>query len=272
MQLIKVGCGTLLVLLFAQAQAATVVELKAEQLADFVKQYPHVILQLTSPDKGCGFCVGADQVFDQAAHLSKDKSQVFARIQWSPWRKMPDLSPLIGVFGIPTHFVIKNGVNLGQLSGKQPDGALQLMTGLNEIIAKNKPASATAATQNAGSISDAKPSTLSEADLGLVKLEIRNGFFKSLSQACGKRFPEQSQHFRSIYSQWETERASALNQALQLVMLRNSRDDAAEMSRLVEAEKVALQEWQVQELGISMQKPPSTADCDKLLKNLAMLP
>jgi hypothetical protein len=262
MQLIKVGCTVLLGLLLTQAQAATVVELKPEELAGFVKQHPLVVLQLTSPDKGCGFCVGADQVFDQAANLSKDKSQVFARIQWSPWRNMPDFSPLIVVFGIPTHFVLKDGVKLGEISGKQPDGAAQLIARLNDIFNKGQPASAVAAVQTEASALDVKPSVLSEADRELMKLQIRNSIFKSLSQSCGKQFPEQSQHFKSIHATWEKERDTSLQQAMQLVVFRTSHDFGIEMSRMLEAEVTTLKEWQVQKLGIPMQKPPTTADCE----------
>ena len=55
------------------------------------------LLQMNSPDPRCGYCKGADQLFDQAAALPHKPALAFARVQWTPWRQMPDFGKLIHV-------------------------------------------------------------------------------------------------------------------------------------------------------------------------------
>jgi hypothetical protein len=114
------------VAVFAVALASTPVfaeveEIAANEIVAYVRANPDVVVQFTSPDTGCGFCVGANQPFDQAESMVRGKAK-FARVQWSPWVKFPpDIKPIFPGRGIPTQLVYKNGKPVGEVTGKIKD-------------------------------------------------------------------------------------------------------------------------------------------------------
>lgn len=99
------------------ATAAPVKELKPAEVAAFVAAHPYAIVQVTSPDRGCGDWVGADKAFDAAAAAATGKRFAFARAQHSPWRAMPDWGQLMTIHGVPGEAVFRDGKQLGTVDG-----------------------------------------------------------------------------------------------------------------------------------------------------------
>jgi hypothetical protein len=124
----------------------------------------------------------------------------------------------------------------------------------------------------AGSALAAEAPALSEADRAAVKLGIRRDFLTAVSGACGRKFPEHASNYDNAVQVWRNTNAAKLQQADTLMVSRTSRADADAMGPLLEEEKRTLQDWQTNKLGISQQKAPSIADCDKLTGSLATLP
>jgi hypothetical protein len=121
--------------LLAQAcAAAPVTELKPQELAAFVARHDYVVVQMTSPDLGCGYCKGADNTFDRAAALPHEPKLAYARIQWKPWREIPDFGPLVRVYGVPEQYVFRNGKALGGTGGR-PASAAGLLAQVDQVIA-----------------------------------------------------------------------------------------------------------------------------------------
>ncbi len=53
-------------------------------LESFLATHQHVVVQFTSPDPSCTWCVGANQAFDQASKHFANKKIEFIRVQWNP--------------------------------------------------------------------------------------------------------------------------------------------------------------------------------------------
>jgi hypothetical protein len=136
--------------------AASVTELKPSEMAAFVARHEYVVVQMTSPEWKCTYCVGADRTFDQASVLRADVPMAFARVQWSPWSNIPDFGPLVEVLGVPTHYVFRRGKVMGEAEGRQ-DSALALIARINAIVRKGVVA------KTAGSEEIARSTTLTRS-------------------------------------------------------------------------------------------------------------
>lgn len=248
------------------AMAAPVKELKPEELAAFVASHEYAVVQMTSSDPGCGYCKGADKVFDQAAALPHKPALAFARVQWTPWRKIPDFNGVIEVGWVPQQPVFHKGKLLGRVDGK-PQDAKVMLAKVDEVIAD--PPVARLARAPASAQKPAVP--LSDAEQGAVRLGIRGDFLNSVSRACGAKFPAHAAAYQQAVQVWRGANEAGLKRA-SLLMISRSGDDAKAMAALVDAEKQTLQAWQTGKLGISMQTAPAIADCDKLFASLSSLP
>jgi hypothetical protein len=249
--------------------AAPVKELKPEELAAFVAQHEYVVVQMTSPDSRCGYCKGADKLFDQAAALPHKPALAFARVQWTPWRQMPDFGKLIHVGWIPQQPVFFKGKLLGSVDGK-PEDPKTLLSKIDSVIAD--PPVAHQAREAPPPPPTAPAVPLSDAERGAVRLGIRRDFLSAVSAACGKRFPQHAASYQQAVDGWRSANEAALKQSTLLMISRTSREDAKAMGPLVEQEKKTLQAWQTGKLGISMQTAPAIGDCDKLFAGLGSLP
>ena len=128
------GVVAVVAVLPAIAQAANVKELKPAELAGFLARHDDAVVQLTSPNPSCTYCVGADRTFDQAAALPHRQGLVFARVQWSPWNKFPDFGALITeVYGLPSHFVFHRAKVVANVAGR-PASATQLLAQIDDAI------------------------------------------------------------------------------------------------------------------------------------------
>ncbi|MYM98367.1 hypothetical protein [Duganella vulcania] len=61
-----------------------VLELTPQELAAYVAGHELVVVQLTLPDPGCGYCKGADRVFDMSASLPHQPGRVAAGLKELP--------------------------------------------------------------------------------------------------------------------------------------------------------------------------------------------
>jgi hypothetical protein len=255
------------ILATANAVAAPVTELKPAELGAFLARHEYVVVQLTSPDASCKYCVGADKGFNEAAGLPHKPGLAFARVQWSPWNKFPDLSKHITeVYGLPSQFVFHKGKVLKNVIGR-PESGVALLANVDAVIADP---SAPLPWMVAKPEAPAKP--YSDSEQGVARLGIRRDFLMAVSAACGSKYPEHAQQYKDAVQAWRGANESGLKQADLLMITRTSRADASAMGPLVEAEKKNLQAWQTDKLGISQQKAPTMADCDKLTGSLATLP
>ena len=243
---------------------AAVKELRPDQLAAFVAAHEYAVVQMTSPDPGCGYCKGADKLFDQAAALPHKRALAFGRVQWTPWRQIPDFGGVIEVGWVPQQPVFLNGKLLGRVDGQQKSAA-GLLAKIDEVIA-DPPVARLAREAPA---KPAKP--LSDTEKGAVRLGIRRDFLNSLSRACGGRFAERAANYQHAVQAWRGANEVRLKQA-DLLLVSRSGGDAKAMAGLVDEEQQTLQTWQAGQLGIPMGKAPQVADCDKIFASLTSLP
>ncbi len=173
-------------------------------------------------------------------------------MQWTPWRKIPDFGGVIDVGWIPQQPVFFKG---------------KLLVKVDEVIA-DPPA--------ARVVKEAPPpapsAPLSAAERSAVRLGVRRDFLDAVSAACGSKFPEHAAAYKRDVQAWRASNEAGLKQANELMISRTSREDAKAMGPLIDEEKKTLQAWQTGKLGISMQKAPTMADCDKLTGSLDALP
>ena len=269
----------------AGAQAATVTELKSAELGAFLARHEHAVVQLTSPNPSCKYCVGADHTFDQAAALARRQGLAFARVQWSPWNKYPDFSTLgFRVYAVPIQVVFRNARVVADLGGRPSSGADFLAKvedaidhppardTLVHLLGPTTPANpATPATSPAPAVpAPAAPAATPYTDeqLGTVRLGIRGEMLGVIAGACGRRFPARAQHYSDTVQAWRQANEAQLNQAALLAMTAGSRSD---MQALIDAEQGRLKSWQVDTLGIPMNKAPLQADCDKVVTGIAAM-
>ena len=268
-------CKTLLtttILAAASASAAPVTELSPDKLAAYVANNALLVVQLTSPDPKCKYCIGANKTFDQAAAQAKDPKMKFARVQWPVWHKMPNLAPLINNVAIPRQVVFRGGKEM-QSAGGRPENAQVLLQQIDEILAlPPAPGKHYDATIPAPASANATPHTpMTSEQRDATRVMIRRDFLAAVTQACAKMFPQQADQYQQGFDQWRSSRKDKLSQGELLMLTRSSREDANETTALAEAEKKSIQSWQVDKLGIPMDRVPKVNDCDKLISSVETL-
>jgi hypothetical protein len=99
-------------------QAAVRVEdIAPAAFAAYIQLHPAAVVQFTSPDHGCIYCVdGSFEVFDAIAAAHATKGLPFVRVQWSPWAVFPK-ELLAMVNGLPSQIVFKNGLQKNRFEG-----------------------------------------------------------------------------------------------------------------------------------------------------------
>lgn len=273
------GLAVVMAVVMAGTQAATVTELKPTELGAFLGRHEHAVVQLTSPNPSCKYCVGADHTFDQAAALARRQGLAFARVQWSPWNKYPDFSTLgFQVYGLPIHVVFQNARVVADLGGR-PSGGADFFAKVEDaidhppargtlvhLLAPATPANPAAPAVPAPAAPAATPYT--DEQLRTVRLGIRGEALGVIAGACGRRFPARAQHYTDTVQAWRQANDAQLNQAALLAMTAGSRSG---MQALVDAEQGRLKSWQVNTLGIPMSKSPLQADCDKVVAGIAAM-
>jgi hypothetical protein len=260
------------ILAAAGAYAAPVTELAPDKLAAFVAKNELVVVQLTSPDPKCKYCIGADKTFDQAAAQAKNPNMKFARVQWPVWHKMPNFAPLFETVGIPRQLVFRGGKEM-QSAGGRPENAQVFLQHVDEILAlppaPGKHYDATRSVPASASAAPHTPMTAEQRDA--TRVMIRRDFFAAVTQGCSKMFPKQADQYQKALDQWRGSRKDKLSQGELLLATRTSREDANETTALTAAEKEMIMAWQVDKLGIPMDRAPMVKDCDKITSSLESL-
>jgi hypothetical protein len=113
------------------------------------------------------------------------------------------------------------------------------------------------------------PMTAGERDA--TRVMIRRDMFDAVTQACAKMFPTRAEQYQKAFTQWRSARDKQLKQGELLLITRVSREDAQETSALTRAEEKAIKTWQVDKLGIPMDRAPQRKDCDKITSSLESL-
>lgn len=252
------------------ALAAQVTELSPDKLAAFVAKNEVVVVQFTSPDPKCRYCIGADKSFDAAAAQAKNPALRFARVQWPVWHKIPGFEPLIRVGGIPNQVVFRKGKEM-QSAGGRPESAKVLLDQIDAILlAPPAPGKDIAASYRAPAapVNPVTAAPMSPEQQDVMRLMIRRDFFKVVTSACAKLFPSQAGQYSLAFDQWSATRKDTLNQAATVMLTHSSSETAA----IFEAEKKTLQTWQVEKLGVPMDRDPKVKDCDKFAAGLDSAP
>jgi hypothetical protein len=245
-------------LLSTAASAVPVKELKPAEVAAFIASHPDAIVQVTSPDRHCGYCIGADSKFDAAAAAPGNRRLAFARVQYSPWRAMPDWGDLMSVWGVPGHAIFRNGKQIGQVEIYRSDVAT-FYEKVDAVLAG--PAKTPAATLPA-----TPPKALSAADTTALRTMVRRDLLRGVMTACAKRFPAGAGTYQGAVAQWEAPRKAALNQGAMLLLT-----GGADTKQLTADEAQSLQKWQADALGIPMSKKIEAADCNRLAAGIPTL-
>lgn len=244
-------------------------ELTPQELAAYVASHELVVVQLTSPDPGCGYCKGADRVFDMSASLPHQPELSYVRVQWTPWRQIPDFGKLMPVYGVPMQYVFGKGKLLGDISGR-PTGAQAFLGKVNAIIA-DPPAERVAAAEPAPA-EEAPSAPLSAEEQGALRQVIRRDMLRQATGKCANRYPDHAKAYQDALQAWSGAHQAGLNQAATLMLARTSRADAADMRKLAAEEKDAMRAWHTDKLGLSPLKTPTRDDCDKVAAGLKELP
>lgn len=243
------------------AGAAAVVELKPSEVAAFVARHEYAIVQVTSPDRKCGYCIGADKNFDAVAAAAGDRKFGFARVQYTPWREIPDFGTLMPVFGVPEHTIFRDGKRVGRTDVYREKPAA-FYARVDAVLAappvKPGPGIVQRAPQPA-------PEPMDAAETADLRLMVRRDLLQAAMNECGKRFPAGADKYGAAVKSWEASRKEALNRGAML-FLRGRGDPKQFAGEEVEA----LKQWMAG-LGIGMQKKAESADCDRMVGAMAAL-
>ncbi|WP_292932258.1 thioredoxin family protein [Noviherbaspirillum sp.] len=117
----------------AVLQSATKVEtVSPDQLAERLAQIKGIaVVQFSSTDKGCPFCVQSNPRFETLAQAQAKGSNVtFLRVMWQPYTQAFDdrLAIQYGLVGLPTFLAFKNGRAVHRINGNRT--AVELHNGL----------------------------------------------------------------------------------------------------------------------------------------------
>ncbi|MCE3606348.1 thioredoxin family protein [Massilia sp. P8910] len=264
MKLLNIAVATGAALACSIAYAAKVTELTPEQVDAFLTRPGYVVVQLTSPDRRCKYCIGADKTFDQAAAESTAPDTVFARVQWPVWYKAPKLGTRLDGGGVPVQIVFKDGKEQRRAGGR-PESASVLLSNIDKIR-QLPPAPGKDVTQDSGpeQAAQAPHTPLTTAQQDALRLYTRKDLLKELVAACGKLAPPQAPAYERALQTWTVAHAAALNEAAMLKLSRSSREDASEETALTQREMRDVEAWMAKDLNITRTKGPGADSCRAL--------
>lgn len=260
------------------AMAQRVQELGPNELAAFLAKHPKVVVQLTSPSKKCGFCVGADRLFDQAT-AKAPADWAFARVQWEPWHKIPTFEDLdLGLFGVPTHMVFVTSRHGGQFERTllAPSAFAQILGEVDKGTLRPggywraehlpgyqaspepaaKPKIARAAVQAKGG-DDINPTMWRELVQGL------------LMDMCSQLYPQDRELHQAGLQQWRKKHANALERAARDML--DEQPSSGPKPNTSEMEMQAMQAWLLQRHGVvsgHRDPAPSRQQCTAIAETL----
>jgi hypothetical protein len=96
---------------------AEVIDVDPNDLTEYLKAHKNVVVQFTSPDKGCRPCVMAYKPFDQFA-LKNAEQATFVRIEWKPYHKFPKIvRTTYRLMGVPAQLCFRDGKKVAMHMG-----------------------------------------------------------------------------------------------------------------------------------------------------------
>lgn len=238
----------------------TVTDLQPSELGAFVQQHPQVVVQFTSPDKGCGYCIGADKLFTDGVAQSGKEGWKYVRVQWPRWNQMPTFAAPVKVWGVPDHQVYEGGAYKGSAGGRGKDAAALMASIANVGVRPNAAAAGAAA-------SAPKPAEMTP--------EIRTGLrFYALRKVLGGAVHDcERQHHgnKSVYAPqlhaWIDSHAVELKLGTRAMFATMGakqhpyKDEMAQQSALV-SDKLT------KDVGIVEGQPATLAQCEELVASL----
>lgn len=236
----------------------TVTELQPSEVAAFVRQHPKVVIQFTSPDQRCGFCIGADELFTQGVAQSGKDGWKYARVQWPRWKEMPAFAPPVKVTGVPDHQIYEGGAYKGSGGGRAKDAA-SLMASIENLGKRPRPTASAAAASNASEMTP-------EIRTGLRFYAMRKVLGSTL-HACERQHHDSKPVYADQLHGWGGSHAAELKlgtRAMLSVMNIDKHpfmDEEARQTGLVRSNLVKL-------VGIVEGKPGTLEQCDKLAASL----
>lgn len=255
------------------AHAARVQEVRIQDLAAFLAKNDTVVVQFTSPDRKCRYCIGADKAFDAAVAPASDPAIKYARVQWPVWHKFPDFGTIQKPLGLPETLVFRRSQAIGSLMGK-PDSGAGFLARVAQIQANPKsPKDLYRDEQAPAPAAPAAPAApMSAEEERLTRLLARKDLLGGIVSFCTASFPATGKGMGEAYAAWQASHKNALDQAALVMLARASRSDASAASALVREEQQRLQAWTAGSLGIAQDRKPTAADCDKIGRGLRSLP
>lgn len=214
------------------AFAAQVEDIPPQAIRSTAQAKGVTLVLFTSPDKGCGYCAGQRELFDQFAKTYDGPVRLRA-VQWSPWRAFPadDLFQA-KVYGIPQWQVYRDGALLADISGKMADaGALRskLDAALRGELVKPK------APEPAAPAKPADP-PLTEAERHALGLMVRRDLARAAFDRCRTAQPGDAQVYGDSLAAFEARHRDALDHSARLMLKRSGPGSSTEMRPIVDAE------------------------------------
>jgi len=276
MPLSRIGCMLAAVLASAApAHAARVQEVRMQDLPAFLTRNDTVVVQFTSPDPKCRYCIGADKAFDNAVAPARDPKIRYVRVQWPVWHKFPDFGKLPKPIGLPEQMVFRRGTAIGSVGGRIEDTS-GFLAKVAHIEANPKDPKDFYRELQAAVPAPAAPAApvapLSAEEERLTRLMARKDLLGGIVTFCARTFPATAPGVQEAYGAWQAAHQPALDEAAVVMMARSSRSDAAAASALVRDEQQQLRAWTVGSLGIGEDRKPTAADCETIGRGLKSLP
>lgn len=86
-------------------------------VAAYIQSHPDVLVQFTSPDARCRYCVETYQGFDAAAR-AYGRAIKFVRVEWTPWNQFPkEVEALYGGGFVPAQISYRSGKETARFDG-----------------------------------------------------------------------------------------------------------------------------------------------------------
>ena len=235
----------------------TVTELQPQELPAFVRQHPKVVVQFTSPDTRCGYCVGADKLFTEGVAQAGVEGWKYVRVQWPRWNEMPTFAAPVQVWGVPDHQVYEGGEYKGSGGGRAKDAAA-LMASIASKMAGPKPTAAAPTPTSA----DMTP----EVRNGLRYYALRKVLGGAV-HACERQHHDNKPVYAPKLLGWGNLHAAELKLGTQAMFSTLTAKQHPYMDEM-ERQAALVSEKLAQDLGIVEGKPAPLAQCDSLADSL----
>lgn len=100
----------------AAGLASPVERIKPASIAAYLQAQPEVVVQFTSPDEHCRYCVESYPGFDAAAR-AYGRAARFVRVEWTPWNAFPEAVSGFGFGGVPAQIAYRSGKEIARFDG-----------------------------------------------------------------------------------------------------------------------------------------------------------